>query len=269
METLVQGRSTTAALNVDAAEPTVYRIRCAEIWGGIRDEEQDVCSAGLVASLYSRACEGGKGGDIYYLSVCEKDNLTRIAVADVVGHGSAVSEVSEWLYHTLEERMNDTAGNDLLADLNRSASARGIEAMTTAAVVGFYTADSNFYYSYAGHTPALLRRASDNAWRRMELDANEVQHVNAPLGVLSDCEFDQQHVPLTTGDRVLLYTDGLVEAPNEHAELFGEARLRNTLDEAAAEPLPELKRAVLEAVRKHANGDLSHDDVTLLAIEAR
>ncbi len=113
----------------------MYRIRCAEIWGGISDEEQDVCSAGLVASLYSRACEGGKGGDIYYLSVCGKDNLTRIAVADVVGHGSAVSEVSDWLYHTLEERMNDTAGNGILADLNRAASARGIEAMTTAAVI--------------------------------------------------------------------------------------------------------------------------------------
>lgn len=247
----------------------VYRIRCAEVWGGISDEEQDVCSAGLVASLYSSACEGGKGGDIYYLSVCGKDNLTRIAVADVVGHGSAVSKVSEWLYHTLEERMNNTAGNGVLADLNRAASARGIEAMTTAAVVGFYTVDSNLYYSYAGHTPALLRRAADNAWRRVDLDANEVQHANAPLGVLSDCEFDQQHVPLVTGDRVFLYTDGLVEAPNEDSEQFGEVRLLNTLDEAAAEPLPELKRAVLEAVRKHANGELRHDDVTVLAIELR
>ena len=247
----------------------MYRIRCAEIWGGISDTETDVCSTGLVASLYSSACEGGKGGDIYYLSVCGTDNLTRIAVADVVGHGSAVSDVSEWLYHTLEERMNDTAGNGVLADLNRLAFARGMEAITTAAVVGFYTADSNFYYSYAGHAPALLRRASDNAWRRIELDANEVQHVNAPLGVLSDCEFDQQHVSLVTGDRVLLYTDGLIEARNENAEQFGEIRLRTTLDKAAAEPLPELKRAVLDAVRKHANGHLRHDDVTMLAIEVR
>lgn len=247
----------------------MYQIHCAEIWGGINDKEQDACSAGLVASLYSSACEGGKGGDIYYLSVCEKGTFTRIAVADVVGHGSAVSEVSEWLYHTLEERMNETTGNGVLADLNRSASVRGIEAMTTAAVVGFHTGDSNFYYSYAGHTPALLRRADDNTWHRVELDANESQHVNAPLGVLSDCEFDQQHVRLGPGDRVLLYTDGLVEAPNEHAEQFGEVRLRNTLDEAAAEPLPKLKCAVLEAVRKHVNGELRHDDVTVLAIEVR
>ncbi len=247
----------------------MHRIRCAEIWGGINDEEQDVCSANLAASLYSSACEGGKGGDIYYFSVCENDHLTRIALADVVGHGSAVSEVSGWLYHALEERMNDTTGNSVLADLNRLAFARGMEAMTTAAVVGFYTADSNFYYSYAGHTPALLHRAGDNAWRPIELDAKEVQHVNAPLGVLSDCEFDQQNLPLVTGDRVFLYTDGLVEARNEDGEPFGEIRLRYALDEAAAEPLPELRRAVLEAVRKHANGDLHHDDVTLLAIEVR
>ena len=36
----------------------VHRIRCAEIWGGIRDEDQDVCSAGIEASLFSSACAG-------------------------------------------------------------------------------------------------------------------------------------------------------------------------------------------------------------------
>ena len=247
----------------------MYRIRCAEIWGGIRDQDQDVCSAGLVASLFSSACEGGKGGDIYYLSVCGKDNLTRVAVADVVGHGSAVSKVSEWLYRALEQRMDDTAGNDVLAELNRVASERGLDAMTTAAVVGFYTADSNLYYAYAGHTPALVRRASDNTWRRVELDTTKLEHVNAPLGVIEDCEFDQQHVPLVAGDRLLLYTDGLVEAPNQDDELFGEIRLLDTLNEAAGEPLSELKQTVLEAVREHSSGSLRHDDVTVLAIEVQ
>lgn len=250
-------------------EVTVYKIDCAEVWGGIRNYEKDVCSAGLVASLFSNACEGGKGGDIYYLSVCDSANLTRIAIADVTGHGLAVSEVSDWLYHALEARMNDMAGDGVLADLNRSASARGIEAMTTAAVIGFHSAESSIHYSYAGHIPALLCRAGENTWHRIELDASETQHVNAPLGVLPDCEFDQQHVPLATGDRVLLYTDGLIEAINEQDEQFGEPRLRRTLDEAAAAPLPELKRAVLDAVLRHANGNLRHDDVTLLAVEFR
>ena len=68
----------------------MHRLQCAEIWGGIRNQDTDVCSAGITASLFSGACDGGKGGDIYYLSVCNSDMLTRIAIADVIGHGRAV-----------------------------------------------------------------------------------------------------------------------------------------------------------------------------------
>ena len=123
----------------------MYRIKCAEIWGGIQNQEQDVCSAGIVASLYSSASDGGKGGDIYYLSVCESDLLTRIAIADVRGHGQAVSEVSQFIFDTLKRYMNDTAEEEVLADVNRLAVSKGLEAMTTAAVISFYRKDNNLH----------------------------------------------------------------------------------------------------------------------------
>ena len=121
----------------------MHRIQCAQIWGGIRNQDQDVSSAGIVATLYSASCDGGKGGDIYYLSVCESDMLTRVAIADVVGHGQAVSDVSQDIYDALAARMNDA-------------------------------------------------------------------------------DFDQQSVPLSRGDRIFLYTDGVLEAPNRDRERFGE-----------------------------------------------
>jgi hypothetical protein len=46
----------------------MYHLSCGEIWGGIRNCDDDVASAGLTASLYSVASDGGKGGDIYYLT---------------------------------------------------------------------------------------------------------------------------------------------------------------------------------------------------------
>ena len=61
------------------------RIRCAEIWGGVHNCDEDILTSGITASLYSAAADGGRGGDIYYLSVCSSDLLTRIAIADVVG----------------------------------------------------------------------------------------------------------------------------------------------------------------------------------------
>src|SRR5947199_335498 len=111
-----------------------HRLKCSEVWGGIQNEDMDASSAGVSASLLSLACEGGKGGDIYYFSVCDADMLTRVVIADVVGHGPAVSEVSDWLFRAMREQMNALDGNAVLASLNRLVVARGLDAMTTAGV---------------------------------------------------------------------------------------------------------------------------------------
>ena len=102
----------------------MLRLQCAQIWGGIENQDQDVCSSTITASVYASACDGGKGGDVYYFSVCAGDKLTRIAVADVVGHGAAVSNVSAWLYTALEARMNDGS--------SRGAPAREGKALSSA-----------------------------------------------------------------------------------------------------------------------------------------
>ena len=50
-------------------------------------------------------CDGGLGGDIYYFGVCKGDIITRLAIADVTGHGEAVSEISQYVYDTLKDHM--------------------------------------------------------------------------------------------------------------------------------------------------------------------
>jgi sigma-B regulation protein RsbU (phosphoserine phosphatase) len=244
------------------------RIGCSEIWGGIRDDDADVATSGLVASLYCGSCRGGKGGDLYYFSVCDSDLLTRIAVADVMGHGEEISEVSQWVYDSLQDRMNDAEGNKVLDDLNRRAHAYGDEAMTTAAVVAFYRRTSHLYFSYAGHPPILIRRRSDPHWWHglVEPETGTVL-ANLPLGIDSATVYEQRAVPFSQGDRVFLYTDGVIEAPSPSGRLFGEQGLLDVLEGAADEDLPQLKAAVLEALRRHTAGTLEHDDVTLMAIE--
>jgi hypothetical protein len=44
-------------------------------------------TAGLSASILSTAHDGDQGGDMHYVSVCKRDYLTRIAIADLRGHG--------------------------------------------------------------------------------------------------------------------------------------------------------------------------------------
>lgn len=244
------------------------RIECSEIWGGIGDADRDVRTSALTASLYASAADGGKGGDIYYFSVCESDKITRVAVADVVGHGEAVSRMSQWLYGALAERMNSLDGNGILADMNCAVHERGPKAMTTAVVMGFQVADANLYLSYAGHPPLLIRRRNDGPWRPALLHP-QTKPSNLPLGVMKNVRYDQEKIPIGSGDRLFLFTDGLLEAPDAAGRHFGKERLLAALEQASDKALFELKAAVLNEVLEHTGGLLAHDDVTLMAIEVR
>ena len=81
------------------------RIECKGIWGGIRNRDIEVSAGKVIGSIYSAASEGGQGGDIYYFGVCKGDIITRLAIADVVGHGEVVSEVSQYVYDSLKAHM--------------------------------------------------------------------------------------------------------------------------------------------------------------------
>jgi sigma-B regulation protein RsbU (phosphoserine phosphatase) len=82
------------------------RLECRELWGGIHNQDIEVSAGRIIGSIYSAPCgEGGKGGDIYYFGVCKGDTISRLAIADVTGHGEAVSKISQYVYDTLKAHM--------------------------------------------------------------------------------------------------------------------------------------------------------------------
>jgi sigma-B regulation protein RsbU (phosphoserine phosphatase) len=239
-----------------------HRIQCAEVWGGIRDEFRDVCTGSITASLFSASSDGGKGGDIYYLSVCDKDELTRVALVDVAGHGTVASEASEWLYEILARRMNDLDSHEVLGELNAKLAARGYSAMATAVVAGFLKEGERLLLSYAGHHPVYVRPRDGESWRVAGLEAQRL-----PLGVVETTTYAQACVPLSSGDRVFLYTDGVPETPDSEGDLFGAERLLSVLDAHTGDGLSDLRSAVIDSLQTHSGGSLSHDDVTVMVVE--
>jgi len=252
----------------ELSEIKMYEIKCGELWGGIHGTDVDAITSGVEANLFSSASDGGKGGDIYYFSVCAGDVLTRIAIADVVGHGKAVSDTSEWLYHSLQERMNIVEGNEVLSDLNWLAVEHGYTAMTTAAVVAFHRETNDLFFSYAGHHPLRICCTKDNKWTSLELPETD-RAANLPLGVDGELPYDQSRISLHSGDLMFLYTDGVVEAPSPAGDLFGEEALLTALESAPPDSPKGVKNSVLGALNRHVNGDLVHDDVTFMAVRIR
>lgn len=256
----------TAAMPEESTRP-VHRIRCGGIWGGITEVDLDVRTKAIAASIQSCSSSGVKGGDIYYLSLCSGDVMTRVALADVRGHGEGVSHVSQWLYDSLEERINHPDGAGVLAELNGLVCDHGFDALTTAAVISYYSPDSVLCYSYAGHPPILVRK-SGGAWTPPPME-NDSRPANLPLGAMRHVRYDMARLELNPGDRVFLYTDGVVECEDSQGDFYGEERLLDVLERNAGLKLCDVKQAVFRSLQEHAGGELLQDDRTLMVLEVR
>jgi phosphoserine phosphatase RsbU/P len=241
------------------------RIRCAEIWGGILAIDTEMTTAGLSASIFSTAHDGDRGGDMYYVSVCKWDYLTRLAIADLRGHGGQASRLSAWVYDSMQKRMNTTSGHKILSDLNGEVKSRGFDAITTAVVVGYHATKQKLYFSYAGHPPAYVQRAG-REWEALALPPS-TGPTNLPLGILPKAKYDMDHIRMERGDKICLYTDGVTDCAGPDGEPFGDAGLANSLNRNAGLSPSGLKAAILGDLRRHLDGCPPDDDVTLLIAE--
>jgi phosphoserine phosphatase RsbU/P len=143
--------------------------------------------------------------------------------------------------------------------------------MTTAAVVAYYNQEAEARVSYAGHPPVLYKRVTDKDWSYArpsgKTGERDSRPLNIPLAVASDTLYGQMSISMTTGDRIFVYTDGIIDAPNPEGECFGLVRLKDVLDENKDVSHSELKSAVLEALNQYTKTGLTHDDVTMIVLE--
>ncbi len=242
----------------------MLRLQCSEVWGGIKNEDLDVCSPGLNVSLFSSSCDGGKGGDVYYFSLCSADRVTRIALADVVGHGEEVCQIGQWVYEQMAAKLDEFDLTGMMASLNERVVRMGLKALTTAVVLSYYRDLKHVYFCYAGHPPMLMR-SLDGQWNELMPPHSETAE-NLPLGVTDDAPYVMSDARLIDGEVLLIYSDGVLEAPNRDGVRFGFIRLRATLREIGNADALELKHGVISRLRDWTGGSLEHDDVTLMAI---
>ena len=111
----------------------------------------------------------------------------------------------------------------------------------------------------AGHPPPLVHRGSGPA-QAIEVDGS------LPFGVPFANAVRPQPLALSSGDRLVLYSDGVTEARPDAGELFGPSRLARALHEVRGLAPREAARDVIRRVRSHRGSELT-DDATLLVID--
>jgi len=216
-----------------------------------------------VAALCLPAAE--VGGDYYDLLPLSATRMG-VLVADVSGKGtSAALYMAELKGLVLSlSRIYDSPVK-LLAEANRILTAhmdsRSFVTMTYAVVD---TAARRMRYARAGHNPLIHLQARTGRTRVLT-------PAGLGLGLDPGDRFEQileeDEVPLEPGDFFLFFTDGLSEAMNPGAELFGEGRLRRILEESGTLTSEELKERILEEVRRFVGEADPHDDMTLVVLK--
>ena len=162
--------------------------------------------------------------------------------------------------------MNSLRGDRVLAELNDLADHYGLDAVSTLAVVQFYRRKSQLYVSYAGHPPALIYRRSVGEWLPADIPGG-AGLTNLPIGVSHETRYAQRSMPLSSGDRILLYTDGVLEVTDADNDLFGLPRLLSIAQQHVESPLGDLRTRFSTPYGRSTGGSLVHDDVTVLAME--
>lgn len=247
-------------------------LTCAEVWGGNRPVDLAIASPGLRGWMLSEPFEGGRGGDVHYVSVCGSGLLSRLCVADVAGHGEKVSGISQVLHRQLRRHMDTLDQRAVLRKLNAELCDSGFDVFATAALLTYYPPSRKLSVSYAGHPPAWVLRRSTGTWTQMssvsdgEAERSGGGQANLPLAVAPDVTYSRATVRLDIGDRVLVLTDGVIEAMNRTGAQFGDAALLEFLNTNRDTPARELVQGLHAAVREWNRGE-RQDDVTILATD--
>jgi sigma-B regulation protein RsbU (phosphoserine phosphatase) len=87
-----------------------------------------------------------------------------------------------------------------------------------------------------------------------------------PLGILEDVNYEETRLQLQPGDKVVFYTDGIVEAMNEQEEIYGFERLQEVIKSSQADTSEALMNEVITSVQEFAGKAPQHDDITVIVV---
>jgi serine phosphatase RsbU (regulator of sigma subunit) len=89
-----------------------------------------------------------------------------------------------------------------------------------------------------------------------------------PLGILDEVNYEETRLQLAAGDKMIFYTDGIVEAMNEQSEMFGFERLLEIVQKSVSNTADELLQEIIDAVKDFTGNAPQHDDLTAIVVNA-
>lgn len=202
------------------------------------------------------------GGDFYDMFLLDDTHLI-IAIADVSGKGIPAAlfmMISKILIKNVSKA--EIHVNEIFNRVNKMLCDGNEEDIFVTAWLGLLdltTGKLNFVN--AGHNPPLIYSKKRGTFDYLRTNPNMV------MACMENIEYDEHEIYLEPGDKIFLYTDGIVEATNTRNILYGESRLKDFLnshlDLNPTQNIIELKRNI-----RNFSGEASQfDDITMLQLD--
>ncbi|HET7436071.1 MAG TPA: PP2C family protein-serine/threonine phosphatase [Thermoanaerobaculia bacterium] len=211
-----------------------------------------------VASHYRAATE--IGGD-YFDFLPQPNGDIGIAFGDVSGHGLTSGIVMAMAKSALLVQVDyDPSPRAVLDVLNEIVIKTAPKRIMMTFFFGLLDSRAqSLRFSSAGHLDPYVYRA---ATQRIE----SLSSWGYPLGIRRREPFREHSVEFSAGDRLILYSDGLIEALDDDGEPFGFERFEATIVKSGAMKADDIKKAILNAVRKFTRNRPPEDDQTLVVV---
>ena len=199
------------------------------------------------------------GGDYFdYIELA--DGRLAVIVADVVGHGVAaamlMAKLSAETRFQLARHPNPA---EAITRLNSRIAALGVEKFVTLLCLVLDPQTGKLDIVNAGHMAPLWLRAGGG------VEEPGVPQSGIPVGIMDDFEYELTQVQVDVGDTLVLYTDGINEAPSPEGQLFGIKQLQTLVHDGRG-AIDEIGQQIIDEVKTFTKGTAQADDMCLVLL---
>ncbi|MBN1888950.1 MAG: SpoIIE family protein phosphatase [Thermoflexales bacterium] len=202
-------------------------------------------------------------GDLYDFNVSGSD-ICHLVVADISGKGIPAAMLTLtaralWQAESVRHSSPATILSNVNALLYQKLSQA--ELFITFWIARLDAWSGSLAYVNAGHTETIW-------WRQADRTCHTLPATTLPIGIIPDAPMVEETIALRPGDVLVFYSDGITEAANSHEELYGFARLQDSVCANAHLPARELVEVIVKAVESFREESPLSDDLTLIVLKA-
>ncbi len=200
------------------------------------------------------------GGDFFSYVEFRNEEKFGVFIADVNGHGvnaALVTGILAVLIKSAGELRNDPSG--LLYHINSNIVNLGLDIYFTAFYGICDIKNKKFNYARGGHNLPFVISGNE--------DVLELESSGPMLGVMEEIIIDNHTYDILSGDKIIIYTDGLSEAENIEGISFEESFFKNVLKDNSSMKINEYINALYSSLIKFRGSEKFDDDVCILGIE--